>query len=343
MKRAFYAFACCFFFHLSYGQLYIEPASGLHLQKGSYISVQGDVFSRDNITGDGSLHLNGSNQQLDLNGFSLPFVTLLGDKVHLISHASLSLGIDFQKGNLFTNDNMLLLHEDARITGTTDQHFIHTNGVGRVRKEFRNQLNSFTIPVGSERSFRPVVISAKSGNGIGYVEVANRSERNHLATTGDHLKTYWVIHSNNVDGPVNVVAKYNAASDVEGENSSLAGVAAVSGRIVSEKISLNASSSSITASVQRNAELFAMSQKIGSISRPLMYPNPVTTVAYLQLPSDVTDNASLVVMDANGRAVMRVNQMRFKGLGPVAISLSSLANGYYRLKIGQYTIPFVKQ
>src|SRR5687768_12061971 len=136
MKKIIFLVGAVTFTCASYAQLTVQHGAGLHLQPKSFMTVQEDLESSDDVSGEGIFILNGKTTQIvnfhgrQSGGLMIENV----NNVHLSAPISITRQLVLNTGHLICNAYILELKEPASIEGGNLKSFIITSDQGQIRK-----------------------------------------------------------------------------------------------------------------------------------------------------------------------------------------------------------------
>lgn len=328
-------------------QLKVQDKGILFLEGGAVLTVQGDVDSKADIVGTGTVLLKGmSLQQINMNGHSVFTLQLdnaanasLGGDIHIGS------GLDLSGGRISLNAANLFLGSGACVTGYDKDHFVITNGPGMLVREGL-AAGGALFPVGSnDGMYRPVhLMQAGPGNDVGVRAIpgAYSNGDNGLPLTSAALNLSWEVKSSGTDA-LGMSVGWEPEDELPGFDRSHAGIVwfeqgmgwvAGAGGGFNGGGGLNAGSGLnggrfdlAVANTDRKGIFSIASAGIGETGSRV-YPNPATTGFY----AEVKGQCQLELFDQEGKLV----QSRNASGGSFYFGLDAgLPAGVYLLKIVQ--------
>jgi hypothetical protein len=319
----------------SYAQLTIQEGAGLHLQPNSFITVQNDLESRDDVSGEGLFLLNGQGLQT-INFHGGKTAGLLIDNVNnveLSSPVSITKSLVLKKGHLICNANTLELMETASIDGGNAKSFIVTSVKGQIRKILRQDLSNYSIPVGNSDGYAPVIITTSGNYQDAFIEVSAQNKIHpSKPETDDYLEHFWSINRKGVTGTLMVKAVYN---HIKGEEQDLKGFY-WNGIAWSDKqcrIDLLHHAVAVSAA-EGKGEIYAYNPGTNKRGANLsVFPNPAQSIATVQLISPSDMNSDLIVYDTYGHVVLSKKIILKQGTNQFKVNVSGFAKGQYTIKV----------
>lgn len=225
---------CNFFIFLVscelHGQLRIE-GGGFIINGGTTVSTSLDVNCNINITGSGTLELNGSApQNLNMNGKTIPNLNVNNASNVNLQSTDTRIGTNLQllNGKLVTGNLNLVLAPTASITGNNSTRFISTSGTGQLIKELTGPISNFELPVGENSNYRPATLTITGGLyssakfGVRNLGTAPTNTPPMMAT---NLKTHWISTKQGITGTptITLEGQYIDPLDIIGTEANLVG------------------------------------------------------------------------------------------------------------------------
>lgn len=323
----------------SFAQLVVEKGAGLHLGKGTEVSVAGDIDINEKITGEGLLSLNGeSGQRINAHGYAIPGIRIdNAGYVDLAGSLAVSGTLQMSNGKLKCNDFNLSLDAKASLEKSGSTSWIETNGRGAVRKAVNTDIENFLVPLGTKSVYTPAIITAKGINKQGTIAIFSKegTASSHPVGIKDYLNHHWEIDLSGVDGKVDVRAGYTNGTLVEGSESAISAFYREKNATRNEEVFLDRSSHIIHATVSGSGgEIFAMSPSntLQNIIRKFsLTPNPVHNYAVLRFYAEQAGKKEIVIVDESGRLVRKQVINVVAGPNQHSINMQGLTKGYYNL------------
>lgn len=323
----------------TFAQLVVEKGAGLHLSKGTEVSVAGDIDINETITGEGLLLLNGeSEQRLNAHGYAVPGIRIDNAAyVDLAGPLAVSGTLQMSNGKLKCNDFNLSLDAKASLEKSGSTSWIETNGRGAVRKAVNTDIGNFLVPLGTESVYTPAIITAKGINKQGTITISSKDGIASSQPVGiqDYLNHHWQIDLSGVDGKVDVHAGYTTGTLVKGSESSLSAFYREKHATRNEEVLLDRSNHIIHAAVTGSGgEIFAMSPVNtlqNSIRKFSLTPNPVHNYGVLRFYAEQAGKKEIMIVDESGRLVRKQVINVVAGQNQHLINMQGLTKGYYNV------------
>jgi hypothetical protein len=207
----------------------LKLTSGILNDGGNTITVNGDVNNaaiHESPAGNGIVLAGSSRQNISGSGsgqFGNIIINNASD-VYMVDNAVIHNNLNFVSGNLYIDDYLLTLGQDATVTGVTSglpSRMIVTNGAlsdAGVKKMYPASASSFTFAFGVAGKYTPVTINLTSNTTAGSITAkpVNSAHPSLQNAPGDELKYYWTVVSSGF-GAVTATQTYNyLSSDVTG-------------------------------------------------------------------------------------------------------------------------------
>jgi hypothetical protein len=241
----------------NFGNLVINKTGTLNLSSNSNIRVNGDFSlisgtlndggSNITIIGDiynsavhaspfstGGIILNGSSkQQISGNGNGTFGNVQINNSVgvNMIDNSTINGVLTFTSGNLYIDDYLLTLGQNASIGGSPNVNcMILLNGVisdQGVKKLYPSGASDFTFPIGVSGKYTPARFNVTSNSAVGSITVRPTNYK-HPALNGggtsNYLSYYWFVTSTGFSNPVVTHTYTYEDVDINGvENTYVAG------------------------------------------------------------------------------------------------------------------------
>jgi hypothetical protein len=362
MKRVLFILSLAGF-HVSIGQVTIQPSTNVVVQANTFMVVTGNLVSSSNITGSGTVAMKGTTlQSLNLNNNTIPRLQINNAaNVQLTGHARVANQLEFINGRLILGTRNLLLSTGATTIGASSTRYVETNSTGALVKSVNANIANFLMPVGSVGAFKPVTLSSTATFAAGAL-VAARSipsvHPNKPAGSTSYLNTHWKITRTGVTGTVTSTATYTAGN-VVGTETALRSYFYNGSTFSLTGNSINTTTNVLTANIPVSGDIVGMSTPPAGVMRPTdigmeeiirepsVLPNPVISSAMVTIPSKNAERASLSVIDNNGKLLFKKSISLFKGTNQHKIDMSRFASGSYQVVVtsanGEKTFTVVKQ
>ncbi len=211
--------------------------SGTLNDGGNNITIIGDIYNSSDHTSPlstGGIILNGSSkQQISGNGNGTFGNVQINNSVgvNMVDNSTINGVLTFTVGNLYIDDYLLTLGQNASIGGTPNVNcMILLNGVisdQGVKKLYPSGAYDFTFPVGVSGKYTPARFNVTSNGAAGNITVRPINSK-HSALIGggtsNYLSYYWFVTSSGFSNPVVEHTYYYDDGDVQGdENTYVAG------------------------------------------------------------------------------------------------------------------------
>lgn len=319
----------------SFAQLVVEKGAGLYLDKGSEVSVAGDIDINESILGEGLLLLNGDTAQwINARGYALPGIRI--DNAGYIDLAGpvTVLGIlQMNNGRLRCNNFNLSLDAKASLEKSGATSWIETNGQGAVSKTISADIDNFLVPLGTAGVYTPAIISTDGINKQGIISIVakNGAVRFKPAGITDYLNHHWKIDLSGVDGKVGVRAGYTNGMLVEGSESLISGFYREKTATRNQEVFLDRSNHFVHATISGDGgDLFAMSPET-TWRKLSLTPNPVRDYGMLRFYAEEAEKKEIAIIDESGRVVRKQVINVVAGPNQHSINMQGLAKGYYNI------------
>ncbi len=248
-------------------QIFVSSGAVINIQNGAYVDVQGDVNSNENITGLGTLLLNGSiTQQINMNGFSLPILQIDNvNNANLISDVVINNGVLFTNGKIVLSNFNASLSDTATTTGMGTSKFFETNGTGFLRRSLQSSISNLTSPVGVGSEYLPIVLSnigSTYSNATISVQAKAIANTNKNPRTESYLLVYWPVNLSGITGgTTTAVGTYIDPTKVVGVETDLKGFYWDGSKWNLAGSNQNATNNTVTATIGNNTgELYGMNK-----------------------------------------------------------------------------------
>ena len=216
MKKIIFLVGAISFVSASYAQVTVQNGAGLHLQPKSFVTVQEDLESDDDVSGEGIFLLNGqTTQHVNFHGRQTGGLMIDNvNNVQLSAPISITSRLVLNTGHLICNANTLELKESASIEGGNLKSFIITSVKGEIRKEMSQDLINYLIPVGNSNGYAPLIITTSGKYQHAFIEVSSQNKIHpDKPASDDYLHHFWSVNREGIDGTMQVKAIYK---DIEG-------------------------------------------------------------------------------------------------------------------------------
>jgi hypothetical protein len=336
MKKLIFLVGAVISVNASYAQLTVQNGAGLHLQPKSFVTVQDDLESKDDVSGEGVFLLNGqTTQTVNFHGKQAGGLLIENiNNVQLFSSISITTRLILNTGHLMCNAFTLELKESASVEGGNLKSFIITSAEGQIRKQTSSNLINYLIPLGNSNGYAPLLVTTIGKYQHAFIEVSSQNKVHpNKPATDDYLQNFWSVNRKGINGTLQVKAVYK---DIEGSEEDLKGFY-WNGLTWNDKQSqIDIRSRTITVSAaEGKGEIYAFnpSGTKGLDSRISVFPNPAQSTATVRFSSKYNTETSLIVYDANGQVVLTKKAMLKLGINQVSINVSGLAKGQYTIKV----------
>jgi hypothetical protein len=319
----------------SFAQLVVEKGAGLYLDKGSELSVAGDIEINESISGEGLLSLNGETVQfINAHSYVVPGIRIdNAEYIDLAAPLTISGMLQMNKGKLRCNHFNLSLDAKASLEKSGNTSWIETNGRGAVRKVVNTNLENFLVPLGTADVYTPAIVTTNGINKEGVIAIFSKQgvASSQPAGITDYLNHHWQIDLSGVDGKVAVRAGYTDGVLVEGSESAISAFYREKNADRNEEVFLDRTNHMIHATVSGNGgEIFAMSP--ANLWRKLsLTPNPVRDYGMLRFYAEQAEKKEISIIDESGRVVRKQVINVVAGPNQHSVNMHGLAKGYYNI------------
>jgi hypothetical protein len=211
-------------------QMHVQSGATVFISAGAKVTLQGDLTGLADIQGPGTVSMKGSSlQNVNMNGFTIPNLEIdnAANVVLTGGNARIGTNLLFTSGQLLTGSQDLFLAPAATVSNYNTSRFIHTDGVGQVRKELTADVANLEIPIGQGTNYRPVYLttsgSAYASANVG-VRVVNGATPNRPPMIANFLLTRWPVTRTGITGgTVTLGGQYIDPTDVSGTEANLSG------------------------------------------------------------------------------------------------------------------------
>ena len=336
MKRLFFLVGSVSFVFAPNAQISVQSGAGLHLQPKSFITIQDDLESNDDVSGEGIFILNGhAIQDINFHGKQVSGLMIENVKnVQLGAPISIAGRLVLNTGHLICNAYTLELMESATIEGGTSNSYIITSAAGEIRKQISRHLDNYLIPVGNRNRYAPLLVTTSGKYRQAFIEVSSQNKVHpKKPATDDYLQHYWSLNRMGIDGTLQVKAKYK---DIEGRGEELKAFY-WNGLAWNDKQSrIDTRNRMITvAATEGRGEIYAFNPSGVNDrgSRISVFPNPAQSTATVRFSSKYDTETDVIVYDVYGHVVMIKKVVITPGINQVNINVSGLAKGQYTIKL----------
>lgn len=354
MKQILMLLACIVNASVLLAQVNIAAGTRVNIAANTYMVVTGDLITKNNIDGAGTILMKGTAlQKLNAGGFTIPRLTISNAAhVQLTGNARINNSLGFLAGKLIAGSYYLLLNSAAITTGAGAGKFFETNGTGQLRKQVTTNLTNFLMPVGNGNNYTPasVTTSATYASAILGARARGTVHPNKPSTSTSYLNTYWSITRQGITGTVNVAATYLTAN-VVGTESALKGTFYNGSTFNGANSSINTTSNIVTSNVPSNGDVYAMSVAAGPITNNTrdasekdrevvagIYPNPVKSFTMVNIFMANPEPVMIRVSDASGKTILQEYTTFSKGMNQYRVDMNKLSNGAYQLQLKSTTL-----
>lgn len=353
MKQILLLLACIVNATVLFAQVNISAGTRVNIAANTYMVVTGDLISKNNIAGTGTIMMKGTSlQKLNPGGFTIPRLSINNAAhVQLTGNARINNSLSFIAGKLIAGNYYLLLNSAAVTTGAGAGKFFETNGTGQLRKQVTANLANFLMPVGNGNNYTPAAITTSGtyASAILGARAKGTVHPNKPSSSTSYLNTYWAITRQGITGTVNAVATYLTAN-VVGTESSLKGTFFNGTNFNGANSTINTTSNIVSSSVPTSGDVYAMSiaATLTSNSNDArekdrevvagIYPNPVKTFTMVNVFMEDAEPVMIRVFDVNGKTVLQEYSTFSKGMNQYRVDMNNLNNGAYQLQLKSATL-----
>lgn len=336
MKIIYFVLGTFFLSCSAHAQLTVQQGAGLYLQHGADITLQGDMESDDNISGEGYVTMKGSAlQNINMHGKHIGSIVIDNENnIELLSPMTLAEVLHLEKGILQCGSHTLSLGEHAVVDGGNDRSFIATTGSGEIRKSISGNLNRYLFPVGNNSGYAPLIITSMGNYHDAYVQISSRNKinPNKPIASEDYLDNFWSVNRKGINGTLQATAIYRS---LKGEEQNLKGFY-WNGITWSDRQSqIDTRNHTVTVSApEGTGEIYAF-RPVGLVNSGAgisVFPNPVRSIAKVQISSNSDMETDLQVYDLRGHIVITRKVVLRKGLNQFDLDVNGLAKGQYMIR-----------
>jgi hypothetical protein len=336
MKKLIFLVGTVSFVFASHAQITVQSGAGLHLQPKSFITVQDDLESKDDVSGEGVFILNGhAIQNINFHGKQVSGLMIENVKnVQLGAPISITGRLVLDTGHLICNNYALELGETAIIEGGTPNSYIITSAGGKIRQQISVNLNNYLIPVGNSNGYAPLFLTTSGKYRHAFIEVSSQNKVHpNKPATDDYLQHYWSLNRMGIDGTLQVKAKYK---DIEGSGEHLKAFYWNGLAWNDNQSQIDTRNRMITVgATEGRGEIYAFNPSDGNDrdSRISVFPNPAQSTATVRFSSKYDTETDVIVYDVYGHVVMIKKVVITPGINRVNVNVSGLAKGQYTIKL----------
>lgn len=347
MKRIF-LFLCVAACLQAHTQVRINAGTTFIVQSNTFLVVTGNLSSNATITGKGTVVMRGAlPQTIHFNNLTIPNLQIYNSQnVRLLSPLRIGSSLSFITGKLQTGNFNLLLSASAVASGAGSGKFVETDGTGDLRKLVVANLTGFLMPVGRGSRYEPVKLSTSATYSSALISVKNYNSAhpNKPAGSSSYLNTYWKVGRSGITGTVTADATYTDA-DITGTEGALLAYFYNGSTFSTSGNSITPTSNLLKVNVPVSGDVYGMSNPAGAAMRPgaeateqadasiSIAPNPVVSTATITLPSAHAAQATISILDNNGKLAIQRSVSLVKGRNQYLVNMSQLIDGAYQVRI----------
>ncbi|GGA97069.1 T9SS type A sorting domain-containing protein [Puia dinghuensis] len=344
MQRKFFIVLALFAGTTGRAQLQVQDRGILYVADGAILTVQGNIDSKADILGPGTVLLKGvSLQQVNMNGFLIPTLQLdnkagasLEGDVHIGNRLVLSTG------SMSLNAANLFLDAGAVIAGYDKDHYLITNGQGMLIRRALGHA-AFTFPVGgSGDRYNPLTLSqAGTIHDIGLRAMPGilSNGESGIPLTSAAVNVSWELKELTTGtNDLVMIADWDAGDELPGFDRSHAGIVRYEDgkgwdRMAAGDVSVVEGRYTMAVVGQARTGVFSIAtiEAAAGAESIRVFPNPARMGFYVYLPAKAGEKTVLHLFDLRGRLV---KSQEVSGAGEHYFVLDEgIAAGTYLLQV----------